>query len=181
MEFKGTLVRWNEDRGFGFIKSDSFNKDVFIHISALKRMSRKPRIQDIIYFEISTNREGKRKAVNARIEGVSIKIDKFNHRNENSFKFKLLFIILIIFALSALFFFKAPMIKSMIKPMVSTIMETVEQISMEEELTGFSCQGKQYCSEMTSCKEAKFYLKNCPNVKIDGDHDGIPCEGQWCH
>jgi hypothetical protein len=33
---------------------------------------------------------------------------------------------------------------------------------------------------MTSCEEAKFYLKNCPDAKIDGDDDGIPCEEQWC-
>ncbi len=34
---------------------------------------------------------------------------------------------------------------------------------------------------MTSCKEARFYLKNCPNVKIDGNNDGVPCESQWCN
>ncbi|HDY8002506.1 TPA: excalibur calcium-binding domain-containing protein, partial [Vibrio vulnificus] len=45
---------------------------------------------------------------------------------------------------------------------------------------GFSCEGKTYCSEMVSCDEAKFYLSNCPHVKIDGDRDGIPCESQLC-
>lgn len=45
----------------------------------------------------------------------------------------------------------------------------------------YKCEGKIYCSQMTSCEEAKFYLKNCPGVKIDGDGDGIPCESQWCH
>lgn len=45
----------------------------------------------------------------------------------------------------------------------------------------YQCEGKIYCSQMTSCEEAKFYLKNCPDVKIDGDGDGIPCESQWCH
>lgn len=44
----------------------------------------------------------------------------------------------------------------------------------------FRCEGKTRCSQMTSCDEAKFYLKNCPGVKIDGDHDGIPCEDQLC-
>ncbi|MGB3237800.1 MAG: excalibur calcium-binding domain-containing protein [Geitlerinemataceae cyanobacterium] len=44
----------------------------------------------------------------------------------------------------------------------------------------YQCEGKIYCSQMTSCEEAKFYLKNCPGVKIDGDGDGIPCESQWC-
>ncbi len=50
-------------------------------------------------------------------------------------------------------------------------------VSVESE---FSCQGKQYCSEMRSCEEAKYYLSNCPNTKMDGDHDGVPCESQWC-
>jgi hypothetical protein len=33
---------------------------------------------------------------------------------------------------------------------------------------------------MTSCAEATFFLRNCPNVKMDGDGDGVPCESQWC-
>ena len=44
----------------------------------------------------------------------------------------------------------------------------------------YSCEGKEYCSQMTSCEEALFYLNNCPNPKTDGDNDGIPCESQWC-
>jgi hypothetical protein len=44
----------------------------------------------------------------------------------------------------------------------------------------YVCSGKIYCSEMTSCAEAKFYLRNCPGTKMDGDNDGIPCEKQWC-
>lgn len=44
----------------------------------------------------------------------------------------------------------------------------------------FQCSGKIYCSEMSSCAEAKFYLRNCPGAKMDGDNDGIPCEKQWC-
>ena len=42
------------------------------------------------------------------------------------------------------------------------------------------CSGKVYCSEMSSCAEAKFYLRNCPGTKIDGNNDGVPCEKQWC-
>lgn len=40
----------------------------------------------------------------------------------------------------------------------------------------FSCDGRQHCSEMTSKDEARFFLNNCPNTKMDGDHDGDPCE-----
>lgn len=44
----------------------------------------------------------------------------------------------------------------------------------------YRCDGRTYCSQMTSCDEAKFFLKNCPGVKMDGNNDGVPCERQWC-
>ena len=44
----------------------------------------------------------------------------------------------------------------------------------------YRCDGRKRCSQMTSCAEAKFFLANCPTVEMDGDHDGIPCERQWC-
>lgn len=41
----------------------------------------------------------------------------------------------------------------------------------------FNCMGKRNCSEMTSCEEAKFYLRNCPDTgQLDPDRDGVPCE-----
>ena len=44
----------------------------------------------------------------------------------------------------------------------------------------FQCDGRTHCSQMTSCEEATFFLKNCPGTKMDGDNDGVPCEQQWC-
>jgi hypothetical protein len=44
----------------------------------------------------------------------------------------------------------------------------------------FTCDGRTYCSQMTSCAEATYFLKNCPGVKMDGNNDGVPCEQQWC-
>jgi len=46
--------------------------------------------------------------------------------------------------------------------------------------TAFSCDGRQYCSQMISCAEATYFLQRCPDVKMDGNHDGVPCERQWC-
>ncbi len=45
-----------------------------------------------------------------------------------------------------------------------------------ESSQNFSCDGRQYCSQMHSRDEAEYFLRNCPNTKMDGDHDGIPCE-----
>ncbi len=40
----------------------------------------------------------------------------------------------------------------------------------------FTCGTKTKCSEMVSCEEAMFYLKECGITTIDGDGDGVPCE-----
>ena len=51
----------------------------------------------------------------------------------------------------------------------------------------FQCDGRTRCNQMTSCAEAKYFLRNCPGVKLDGSGpnqdgpgDGVPCESQWC-
>jgi Excalibur calcium-binding domain len=45
----------------------------------------------------------------------------------------------------------------------------------------FSCDGRTYCSQMTSCEEATYFIRNCPGTKMDGNNDGVPCESQWCN
>jgi len=39
-----------------------------------------------------------------------------------------------------------------------------------------NCGDKRYCSQMDSCQEAIFYLKQCGVTTLDGDNDGTPCE-----
>ena len=52
MKLKGKLIRWNKERGFGFIKADSIKDDIFIHVSELNTMSRKPIVGDLIHFKL---------------------------------------------------------------------------------------------------------------------------------
>ncbi len=42
--------------------------------------------------------------------------------------------------------------------------------------TQYHCDGRQYCAEMKTCDEARYFNRYCPNVKMDGDRDGKPCE-----
>jgi hypothetical protein len=44
----------------------------------------------------------------------------------------------------------------------------------------FSCDGRTHCSQMRSCEEATYFIQHCPNTKMDGNNDGVPCERQWC-
>lgn len=43
----------------------------------------------------------------------------------------------------------------------------------------FVCDGRTHCSQMRSEEEAIFFINNCPNTRMDGNHDGEPCERQF--
>jgi hypothetical protein len=49
-----------------------------------------------------------------------------------------------------------------------------------ERASPFRCDGRTHCSQMTSCAEATYFIEHCPDTKMDGDDDGVPCESQWC-
>ncbi|MCQ8181818.1 cold shock domain-containing protein [Methylomonas sp. SURF-1] len=68
---KGILKTWKDDRGFGFIQPDGGDKDIFIHISSLKGMARRPQRGDVIVYRVAREADGKLKAVDASIEGVA--------------------------------------------------------------------------------------------------------------
>ena len=65
-------------------------------------------------------------------------------------------------------------------PHADTKQAASSRISENQTASQFKCDGRIYCSQMTSCAEATFFLKNCPGTKMDGNNDGIPCEKQWC-
>lgn len=67
----GVLKTWKEDRGFGFITPNNGGRDIFIHISALGEPSRRPVPGDIINYQVVRDKNGKFRAINANIEGVS--------------------------------------------------------------------------------------------------------------
>lgn len=69
--------------------------------------------------------------------------------------------------------------QNVVEPSFSEPVERTVPIEAPRE-PRFSCDGRTHCSHMTSCAEAKYFIRNCPNTEMDGDNDGIPCERQWC-
>lgn len=195
---KGTLIRWIENKGFGFIKPDQGGRDLFIHISALKAMSRKPVVGDVIHYRIQVDNNGKIRAVDAKIEGVTedLTLEPINrkrsaanasrttprpYRNTGGRKNQspgrsssLLtpFIVMGIIVFVATKIYNNAQLKS---PVKNAARVKAPAIATQR----FQCRGKVWCTEMTSYEEALFYLRNCPGTKMDGDHDGIPCEQQF--
>jgi endonuclease YncB( thermonuclease family) len=61
-------------------------------------------------------------------------------------------------------------------PAVSTPSSPPGQKPPSNSGVGFSCGSKRFCSQMTSCAEAQFHLRQCGLSRLDGDGDGVPCE-----
>ena len=75
---------------------------------------------------------------------------------------------------------RAPAPSGQRMPYSSPVVSSPNAAPAPAPVKSFSCDGRKHCSQMTSCAEARFFLSNCPGVKMDGDGDGVPCEDQLC-
>jgi uncharacterized membrane protein YsdA (DUF1294 family)/cold shock CspA family protein len=68
---KGTLISWDDDKGYGFIRSHNGKKDIFLHVKSLPHYQRRPIIDDILTYEISVDEKQQLYARYARIKGIA--------------------------------------------------------------------------------------------------------------
>lgn len=66
----GELLRWNADKGFGFIKPDKGDEDLFCHVSALLDGDGSVRDGDRVRFVVEyDDRKGKLRALQVEVDG----------------------------------------------------------------------------------------------------------------
>jgi cold shock CspA family protein len=209
MRLSGTLRSWNDDRGFGFIAPTHGGAEIFVHISALSRDGTRPTIGEKLSYELGRDRNGKvqavkviRQAIGTALQGKSNKLDD---RHQNNSLSASLMVVLLILALAVYAYKKYGAKVTRNETSVSSEMTSAVENPAAERVTAspapvfnpettssaekaptivqpanFKCDGRTYCSQMTSCTEAMFFLNNCPGTKMDGNNNGIPCERQWC-
>lgn len=180
MRKNGTLVKWNDERGFGFISSADGGKDLFVHISAFPRDGQRPRIDEPVSFEVATGTNGKLQAVRVLRPGQSLppRREQVKRSPQRSRRRRLPAVIalLAVAAIGALGYVRLnkPRAPSHAGTWAATTPATAAP-------SDFHCDGRTMCSQMRSCAEARYFLQHCPNTKMDGDRDSEPCEQQWCH
>jgi len=52
--------------------------------------------------------------------------------------------------------------------------------SIQSNKPAASCEARKTCSQVSSCEEALFYLRQCKMTDLDKDGDGRPCEWGAC-
>ena len=199
MRFEGTLSKWNDDRGFGFIQPTEGGQELFAHVSAFPRDGQRPQLNEKLSFEVTLGQGGKKQAVAIQRPNSGAGPSN-NHRRAHSPRMarsgnpssgwgSKLVALLLVGTLLGVGYLKydtrqqAQAVAAETEswdnaPLPSLLRTTPAPAPLIT--NNYRCDGRQHCSQMTSCAEATFFLKNCPNTKMDGDMDGIPCEEQWC-
>lgn len=186
----GTLKTWNSDKGFGFVTPINGGQDIFIHISDYPKRGGAPEVGERLSFEITLNKDGKKKAVNVQRPGAN-KPSPARRRERtqaapgNSVFSRVIGFLMVLVVCVVGYKYLAPKFHSLSSADSNLVGEPAATTSsptlvMPLSASRWKCDGRTHCSQMTSCEEAKFFLSNCPNTEMDGDRDGIPCESQWC-
>lgn len=177
MRTYGTLTKWNDERGFGFLSPVEGGQEVFVHVSALPHDGQRPRQGEIYSFDIEADTGGKRRAVNVSKPGRRPLAARQSNRPQGRRSRLSVLVIAALIAAAAVGLYQYarpgdPDPAAEPAPAASVAQRAVPPAS--------KCDGRTQCSQMTSCAEATYFVRHCPNTKMDGDGDGVPCEQQWC-
>ena len=176
MRSHGTLIRWNDDRGFGFLALSQSREEIFVHISAFPKDGERPRVGETVSFEIRTAPDGRKRAEAVQRPGARRwpRPQRTTLRGRTGTRFGAVLSGVIVLGLGFAGYRtyigqRDPFVPQVITP------------ASEDGDQRFQCDGRTHCSQMTSCAEATYFLKHCPGVQMDGNGDGAPCEQQWCN
>jgi len=76
MRTKGKITSWNDSKAYGFISPMSGGKQIFIHINAFSNRSRRPKVGQIVTFDVSSDKQGRSCAAKATLSGDRLQQNK---------------------------------------------------------------------------------------------------------
>jgi len=179
MRTHGKIARWNDDRGFGFITPAGATSDVFVHISSFPRDGARPQVGELISFTVETGPDGRQRAVGVMRPGQRATERPHTSRKRQPPERRKLGRSLAFLLIAGLGTYAWSEYKAREQPAAAADWFAPNNDTAPGSL--YSCDGRTMCSQMGSCGEAKYFIRNCPGTQMDGDGDGVPCESQWCN
>lgn len=193
---KGTIKKYNQERGFGFILSDDSNTDIFFHIKDFPNKNILPQVGEKVTFHIGQD-GGKNKAIhitrldfpsesvyntkNERLATKSKRKLKKNNTSGDLFGVLMAVIFIGIVGIFVYGFIQKALHRNELanQPVTHETLAIANTQAINNNANNFKCDGRIHCSQMHSKEEAQWFLNNCPGTKMDGDRDGDACEGQF--
>jgi len=172
MRYQGEVQSWNDAKGYGFVAPNGGGDRAFLHVSAFTAPGRRPTEGDLVTYEVEPSAKGLRAKNAAFVELRS------NASRRPSLNVGALIVGLVI--VCAVGYILSIRLTHPNSTVAASLYKATFARSALNAYTQFQCEGKTHCSQMTSCAEAFFYQERCGATEMDGDHDGIPCEQQWC-
>ena len=184
-------------------------QDVFVHVSALPPSGRRPVVGERLSFEVETGPDGRPRAcavtyLDPAPPGTGSPDTRRAHRPQNAagqgsgrhdtraarpyrgprapagglFGWPLALLLAASGGVWVLGKIGGPGSAAPAAPASSALTATTPAAAAPA--AAYRCDGRRHCSQMSSCAEASWVLRNCPDTKMDGDRDGIPCEDGLC-
>lgn len=182
----GTLRSWNDDRGFGFVAPTDGGPEVFVHISAFPRDGSRPVVGEKLSFELGRGPDGKPRATNVVRLAVGRDMPRRQHAASSrtplpsSTNWLGVLLPLVLLGIAGYYGYKRFANSTERRTLANLPATTQVEPDDREAPSPFHCDGRTRCSQMTSCAEATWFINHCPGTEMDGNHDGVPCEQQWC-
>lgn len=187
MRAQGILRTWHDDRGFGFIAPTQGGAELFVHISAFPRDGSRPLQGETLSYELARGADGRVQA--AKVMRLAVGASAQPRRQRRAARTggvdvrRLLggLLVLVLLLVSGQWAWQRyrqvshRMDLERLSPTTAPIPPGTTPVA-----SPYRCDGRTHCSQMTSCAEATWFINHCPGTQMDGNHDGVPCEQQWC-
>ena len=189
---EGKVKNYQVERGFGFIQVDGESRDLFFHIKDMPNRNIQPQIGEKLKFRI-VEEKGKFKADNIVRLDIKNQSETFTpsaravinrgnqkkygrQKQDNHGRGIITTIVGLILICLLAYFVYGKYQRYQLAQQSPADVQPVAQVPVNSNPNGYRCDGRIHCSQMNSREEARWFVRNCPGTKMDGNNDGEPCE-----